>query len=88
MRMQLELPNQNVKVVKYLMELANFKTYKELFNAALTVLYWCLNEVTSGRIIVSLDEQTGKYKELSMPAFQVATFQAHQAPGERAATAR
>jgi len=70
MRTQVEVHPDNRKVVDQLMTDGNFKTYEELFNTALTVLYWCLKEVNSGRIIASLDEQTGKYKELSMPAFE------------------
>lgn len=76
MRMQLELPTGNVKLVKHLMTTGNIATYKELFNTCLTVFYWCIQEVQSGRAIASLDEKTGQYKELSVPAFQYARFQA------------
>ena len=79
MRMQLELPTENVKLVKHIMDTGNIGTYKELFNTALTTLYWCMQEVQNDRIIASLDEETGKYKELSIPAFQFARFQAEGA---------
>jgi hypothetical protein len=68
MRMQLDVADDNVKVIKYLMEEGKLSTYKELFNTSLTVLYWCFKEVRNGRIIASLDETSMKYKELSMPA--------------------
>jgi hypothetical protein len=70
MRIQLEVAKDNEKVVRELMEQGNLSTYKELFNTAITVLYWCFKEVRNGRIIASLDEETMKYKELSLPAFR------------------
>ena len=70
MRIQLELPEEDVKGLKDLMSSAKIATYKELFSVALTLLYWAVREVRSGRIIVSLDEKSGKYKELSMPALE------------------
>jgi hypothetical protein len=60
-----------MKVIKYLKDEGGLTTYKELFNTAITVLYWCFKEVRNGRIIASLDEETMRYKELSMPALQV-----------------
>ena len=70
MRIQLDVAEDNVKVMRYLMQEGNLSTYKELFNNALTVLYWCFKEVRNGRIIASLDEETMRYKELSMPVLQ------------------
>jgi hypothetical protein len=36
----------------------------------ITLLYWCIREAKSGRIIVSLEEGTQRYKELTMPTLQ------------------
>jgi hypothetical protein len=77
--MQLDLPTKNVNLVNHLRTIGNIATYKDLFNTCLTVFYWCMQEVQSGRVIASLDEETGKYKELSVPAFQYARFQAEEA---------
>lgn len=67
MRIQLELAEEDVKELKELMKEARINTYKELFSNALTLLYWTAHEVNSGRIIASMDEKEGKYKELAMP---------------------
>jgi hypothetical protein len=79
MRIQLEVAKDNVPVIKYVMAEGNLSTYKELFNTAITVLYWCFKEVRNGRIIASLDEETMKYKELYMPALQNAAAAAANA---------
>ena len=71
MRIQLELPEENVKELKALMADAHVETYKELFSNALTLLHWAVKEVRNGRIIASVDEPAMKYKELVMPILQV-----------------
>jgi hypothetical protein len=67
MRIQLELPEEDVKELKQLMKDAHIDTYKELFANALTLVYWVVKEVRAGRTIASINEQDGKYKELAMP---------------------
>jgi hypothetical protein len=69
MKIQLAVPSENAKPIDRMMKEHHIHDYKELFNTALTVLSWCFKEVDNGRVIASLDEKTGKYKELSMPAF-------------------
>ena len=56
MRIQLELPAEDVRELKALMTEANIDTYKDLFSNALTLLHWGVREVKSGRIIASVDE--------------------------------
>jgi len=70
MRIQLELPEENVRELKGLMKEAHIETYKELFSNALTLLHWTVAEVKKGRIIGSIDEKEEKYKELVMPVLQ------------------
>lgn len=70
MRIQLELPEENVKEIKALMEEAHIDTYKELFSNALSLLHWVVQEVKRGRVIGSIDEEQDKYKELVMPLLQ------------------
>ena len=67
MRIQLELPDEDVKEIKDLMKEAHIDTYKELFGNALTLVHWVVGEVRTGRTIASINEQEGKYKELAMP---------------------
>jgi len=70
MRIQLELPAEDVRELKALMTEANIDTYKDLFSNALTLLHWGVREVKSGRIIASVDEKEAKYKELAMPILE------------------
>jgi len=70
MRIQLELPEEDVKELRALMVEAAIDTYKDLFSNALTLLYWAVREVKRGRIIASLDEKEGKYKELTTPVLE------------------
>ena len=67
MRIQLELPEEDVRELRALMVEAAIDTYKDLFSNALTLLYWAVREVKKGRVIASLDEREGKYKELATP---------------------
>jgi len=71
MRIQIELPEQNVDELKALMAEAHIDTYKELFSNALTLLHWTVQEVKKDRIIASVNEEEMKYKELAMPILQI-----------------
>lgn len=68
-RIQLDLPVDKVRELDGLMEEAHITTRKDLFNTALTLLAWVANERKEGRVIASLDERSGSYKELVMPFF-------------------
>lgn len=70
MRIQLELPREDVEELKALMAEAHIETYKELFSNALTLLHWGMREVKNGRIIASVDEKDAKYKELALPVLE------------------
>ena len=67
MRIQIELPDEDVVELKTLMKDARLDTYKELFANALTLVYWVVQEVRAGHIIGSINPSDGKYKELAMP---------------------
>ena len=70
MRIQLEFPGDKVQELKALMAKGDIKTYHELFNNALTLAEWAIKETEQRRIIVSLDEGSGRVKELVMPFLQ------------------
>lgn len=70
MRIQLEFPEAKVKEMKTLMAKGDIKTYHELFNNALTLAKWSIQETEQRRIIVSLEEGSGRMKELVMPFLQ------------------
>jgi hypothetical protein len=67
-RIQFELPEEKVKELEALMREAQISTRKDLFNNALTLFEWALQERKTGRTIASVDEHNKKYKELVMPA--------------------
>ena len=62
---QVVLSESKVDEIK---EDSGIKKNKELFNFALSLLEWSLKEKQKGRIIVSLDEENQKYKEILIPA--------------------
>ena len=70
MRIQLEISDNKHKQIKTLMEKADFKTYSELFNNAVTLLQWSIQQIEAGRSILSVDQDGGKEKELLMPFLQ------------------
>ena len=70
MRIQLELPETRVTELKALMDEMGIDTYKELFNNALTLLEWAVQENKAGRPIASVDEDRNRYKVLVMPALE------------------
>jgi hypothetical protein len=66
-RLQFELPDERVVELDEILERTGLKTRVNLFNHALTLFEWAVRERESGRIIASMDEETGRYKELEMP---------------------
>jgi metal-responsive CopG/Arc/MetJ family transcriptional regulator len=69
MRIQLDLPEERVQELDELMREINMTTRKDLFNTALTLLVWVINERKEDRIIASLDKKDDSYRELVMPFF-------------------
>mgnify|MGYP000933782099 CR=1 FL=1 len=68
MRIQLEMSEPRVDELKEFMIRVEIDTYKELFNNALSLLEWAVDQSAKGRKLVSIDEETGKQLELVMPA--------------------
>lgn len=79
-RIQFELPEEKVKELEGLMQEANITTKKDLFNNALTLFEWAINEKKGGNVIASVDEDRQNFKELVMPALSSV------APKKKAAT--
>jgi metal-responsive CopG/Arc/MetJ family transcriptional regulator len=69
-RIQLDLPEQQVKELDALMDKTKLTTRKDLFNNALTLFQWAVKAKEAGRMIASLDEDSGTAKELVMPALE------------------
>jgi metal-responsive CopG/Arc/MetJ family transcriptional regulator len=69
-RIQLDLPEEQVKELDALMGKTKLTTRKDLFNNALTLFQWAVKAKEAGRMIASLDEESGTAKELVMPALE------------------
>lgn len=67
-KIQFDLPDQRAKELDELATEAGV-TRKDLFNNALTLLEWAIDQKHKGRIIASLDEANQSYRELMMPIF-------------------
>ncbi len=69
-RIQLDMPEEQVTQLDELMKETNIVTRKDLFNNALTLFQWAVKAKRAGRIVASLDEETGTAKEIVMPALE------------------
>jgi metal-responsive CopG/Arc/MetJ family transcriptional regulator len=69
-RIQLDLPEDQVAQLDELMKETNIVTRKELFNNALTLFQWAVKAKRAGRMVASVDEASGNAKELLMPALE------------------
>ena len=68
-RIQLDLPDDQVAELDQLMEETRLATRKELFNNALTLYWWAVKAKRAGRIIASVDENQN-IRELVMPSIE------------------
>lgn len=78
MRIQLDLDEAGVRLLDKLKEATGLRTHKELFNNAVTLFEWAVNQRRDGRIVASLDEVSENYKELQMPVLEYAASQAEE----------
>lgn len=67
-RIQFEFPEDKLEELEQLMLETDLRTRKDLFNNALTLFQWAVEERRRGRIIASIDEDDLRYKELVLPA--------------------
>lgn len=74
-RTQFEISQEKLRDLEALMADTKTATKKDLINSALTLLEWAVQERRRGRIIASMDEETGKYKELVMAPLMAAARQ-------------
>lgn len=72
MRIQVEFDDEAMRQVEDLKQLTGLKTYKDLFNNSIAILWWAANQRRNGRAIASVDEQQHEFKELQMPALEYA----------------
>ena len=68
-RIQLDLPDDQVAELDKLMAETRLTTRKDLFNNALTLFLWAVKAKKAGRIIASVDEDH-RIRELVMPSIE------------------
>ena len=66
-RLQFEFTDERIDELDALVKHTNLRTRVQLFNAALSLFEWAVRQRENGRIIASIDEENGVYKELEMP---------------------
>jgi len=70
MRLQFELTDVQNYGFNTLKKQLGMATKKEVFNTALVLLGWVINQLKEGRKIYSIDEKEQHVKELAMPALE------------------
>lgn len=69
-KIQFELPDEKLAELEALQKESRLETRKDLFNTALTLFEWAVDEVKAGRSIASVDEENKRYREIVMPALR------------------
>ena len=67
-RVQLDMPENRVSEIENIMAKTGVSTRKDVFENALALLEWAVNERKYGRIIASVDQKRERFHELLMPA--------------------
>lgn len=67
-RLQIDVAEQKLKTIENLMEECGFSTKKDLFNNALTLFQWAVEEKKLGNTIASISKTSKNFRELQMPA--------------------
>jgi len=75
-RIQIDLPDEQVAALDGLMTETKIRTRKELFNNALTLFDWAVKQKRAGYVIAAIDQSQDVVKELLMPALE--TVSPHQ----------
>jgi hypothetical protein len=59
-----------------LLDLGELGTERELLDTSVTVLEWAVNQRLNGRVVGSIDESTGIFRELHMPYLEACRINA------------
>jgi len=66
------MSEDQVKRLEVLMKATHLSTKKDLFNYALTLFEWAVDERRCGKLIAALDPKENRYKEILMPPLEAA----------------
>jgi hypothetical protein len=70
MRLNFEFTEEQVKDLKALQEKTGTDTMKDLFNDALIMLEWAVDETANGNDIAAINEENDRYRVLITPVLQ------------------
>ena len=82
-RFILEITDEGKKKLLVAMEKTGLSTHWELGNYAYSIFLWCVNEISEGRVIVSIDEETGEQKELDTVIFDTVRGRKQEDPEKK-----
>jgi len=78
-RIQVDVSDEQVRLMDRLIQRLHLRSRAELWREAYATFLWVVNELLSGRRVVSLDAETlsgiDRYKELSLATVQPAIFE-------------
>ena len=77
-RIQLDLPDEQVAELDRRMAETKLRTRKDFFNNALTLFDWAIKQKKAGRVIAAIDSSQDIVKELLMPALENVSISAVQ----------
>lgn len=69
-RVQLDLPEKRVQQIEELGAKCGLPTRKDVFENAVALFEWCAEQVEQGHVILSVDDKTGRQREIVTPALQ------------------
>jgi hypothetical protein len=78
-RLQIDVRPALMARFNRLLALGELSTQRELLDTSVTVLEWAVNQRLRGRIIGSIDESTGMFRELHMPYLEACHAKAEPA---------
>jgi hypothetical protein len=70
LKIQFDLDERVIRGIEAKMARAGVHTKREMFNLALSLLDWAVDERTQGRIIASVDPATERYNQVVLPALE------------------
>ena len=71
-RIQIELAEGRAKELNDLMVRCGLATKKDLFNNAMSLLEWAIEEVEAGKVVAAVDRAEQRYEVLRMPILDTA----------------
>ena len=71
-RIQLDIERDRLEDMSRLMRLTSVRSRRELFDHALSLFEWAVEEVQRGNVIAALDVEANTYQRLEMPSLRAA----------------